>query len=192
MTLTLKIEKHIFCMTLHLMIIHHHTKFCQKRLSSAGDIIWTKSETQTGQVDGQTKWFQYTIPPSPLINIVGGWRGVKRRSDRWIFHTLIYWMVSVPRKWNLLFLSTSEGARLFAENEVVWCWQLHAQAIPCRGAQTKRYKANQYVPCRPHSAFPFDFLSITPVDLATTVSRLLIPFLYLDKTNQLREKRNQL
>ena len=35
----LKIAKQFFCMTLHLMITHHHTNFDYKRLCSSGDIV---------------------------------------------------------------------------------------------------------------------------------------------------------
>ena len=41
-TLTLKTVNQFFCMTLWLMMLHHHTKFGNKMFCSSEDIIWTK------------------------------------------------------------------------------------------------------------------------------------------------------
>ena len=57
-----------FCMTLRLMIIHHHTKFGNIRFSVSGDIVQTKP----GQ-DAWMLWFQYT--PLPKISLRGGGGG---------------------------------------------------------------------------------------------------------------------
>ena len=52
LTFTFEDSESIFCMTHHLMITHHHTKFGKKWLSGAGDIVQTNSGTQTnGQTD---------------------------------------------------------------------------------------------------------------------------------------------
>ena len=40
-----------FCMALQLMMMHHHTKFGYKRLSSSHDIFWTKAEHTEKQMD---------------------------------------------------------------------------------------------------------------------------------------------
>ena len=40
--LTLKIATQLFCMTLQHMVIHHHTSFGCKRLSSSEDIFCTE------------------------------------------------------------------------------------------------------------------------------------------------------
>ena len=76
-TLTLKWMNQFFCMTHHLMIIHHHTKFGKKWFSGSGYIEWTWSDTWT---ELQTKWFQYT-PPSVFIQ---GW-GIKKWASSLLF-----------------------------------------------------------------------------------------------------------
>jgi len=38
-------------MALQLMMMHHHTKFGYKRLSSSHDIFWTKAEHTEKQMD---------------------------------------------------------------------------------------------------------------------------------------------
>ena len=52
-------------MTLQPTVMHHHTKFCQKRLSSLEDILWKKMAEWT---DRWTWWFQYT--PTPTLTLL--------------------------------------------------------------------------------------------------------------------------
>ena len=50
-------------MTLWPAMMHYHTKFGYKRLSSSEDILWTKSDTQTDQ---QTEGHGNSSIPHPL------------------------------------------------------------------------------------------------------------------------------
>ena len=45
MTLIMKTVNQFFCMTHHLMILHHHSKFGKRWLSGSGDTEWTRSDT---------------------------------------------------------------------------------------------------------------------------------------------------
>ena len=64
------------------MIIHYHTQFGKKWLSSSGDIDWPQSDTQTElqtdrPMDGlMEKMIQIYIPPTPMY-LYGG-RGEQR------------------------------------------------------------------------------------------------------------------
>ena len=79
MTLTLKTAKQFFCMTLHLMIIHHHTKFSYERLSGSGDIVQTKSGQRDRWRDGHmdTVIPIYTPSPSQIH-----YKGIKKKRKK--------------------------------------------------------------------------------------------------------------
>ena len=66
-TLNFKTAKQFFCMTLCLMIIHHHTKIGHKKLISSGDIALTKNSDTGTQTEGHT---DAVIPIYTLPNFV--------------------------------------------------------------------------------------------------------------------------
>ena len=58
----------LFCMTLRLIIIHHHTKFGSKWFSDSGYIVRTKSDGRTGRrTDTQTDGVIQIYPLSQYL-----------------------------------------------------------------------------------------------------------------------------
>ena len=73
------IATHYFHITLHLMMMHHHTKFGYKRLSSSKHFFCTKRR-HTGQKDRQTDGqigSDCSTPPPPLNFVMAGEGGYK-------------------------------------------------------------------------------------------------------------------
>ena len=120
-TLTLKIANRSFCMTVWLIMVHHKTKFGNKKLGSLEDIIWTNINilTLTATVTlnaGTNPFFSQDILAHDNVSS-DQVRLPRKQQFMRKSHILIIWILTVTLTLKIATTTTQNSAR----HSGSWC-----------------------------------------------------------------------